>query len=213
MTERSNLPYPYSPRRRSHRARRLLYHPDRESRSPRQAMLSRIAGAAMARMRALEKALADAQKAAEQAAGEAETLKRQAAQAQTNLRDVRRRAERDKEESKKFAAQDFITSLIPTLDGLDHALMATEEHPDDAQGLAEGIRIICRQMDKALADHGIERVQALHEKFDPEVHEALGVEETDEFESDTVIQVLQNGYTLNGRLIRPARVRTSKKPQ
>lgn len=203
--KKTPLPYPFSPRRRAYRARRLFYRPDRAHLSPREAMLERIAGAALSRLPELDAAQ-------RQGADEAEVLRRQLAQAQNDLRDVRRRAEREKEESKRFAAQDFIQSLIPTLDSLDHALAAAEAHPEDAEGLAGGIRAICQQIEKALADHGIEKIQAMGAQFDPNVHEALGVEKTDAHPPNTVIQVLQGGYVLNGRLIRPARVRIAQSP-
>jgi molecular chaperone GrpE len=138
-------------------------------------------------------------------------LKALAARARADLENARKRAAREKEDVARFAIQEFVESLLPALDGFDHAL-ASMETDTDAQALIDGIQAIRQQFDKALQNHGVVKVEARLQPFDPRLHEAMSVEKSEKHPSNTVIDVVRDGYLLNGRLVRAARVRVSQKP-
>jgi molecular chaperone GrpE len=124
---------------------------------------------------------------------------------------VRKRAARDTEKNQRFAVQALVESLAPALDSFDHAMDAFDaDH--DAAAVAEGMGAIQRQIEQALEAHGVQKLVPLGEPFDPNFHEALGVGETEAYPDNTVIQVLQNGWMLHDRLVRPARVRVARNP-
>jgi molecular chaperone GrpE len=118
---------------------------------------------------------------------------------------------KEKQDLLKFGNEVLIKELIPVIDNLERAI----EHAgksEEGKGIVEGIQITLNEFIKVLERSGVERVDAVGKKFDPNFHEALFQEEREDMEPDTVTTELQKGYTLNGRLIRPARVAVSKKP-
>ncbi|MBN1867341.1 nucleotide exchange factor GrpE [Candidatus Sumerlaeota bacterium] len=202
--KRVACPYPFSPRRRKHRARRLRYNPHGKHRSHREESLSRSLIHTAHQHNRLNDLLHHSKR-------EFDKMKKVLVDTRSDLEATRRRATREKEEAAKFGLNDFINALIPALDSFDHALDAIGPDTSDASSVVEGILAIQQQFEKALASQGIEKIQPLGETFDPTVHEALGAESTDEHPPNTVIQVIQAGYVLNGRLVRPARVRVAQK--
>lgn len=119
---------------------------------------------------------------------------------------------KEKQDLLKFSNEVFIKELIPVIDNLERAI----EHAgktEDAKGIVGGVQITLNEFLKVLERSGVERVDAVGKKFDPNLHEALFQEEKEEMEPDTVISELQKGYALNGRLLRPARVSVSTKPE
>ena len=192
-----------SGRRRRLRARRLRLHPERRSRSDRLVILARLLHNALehvARANALE----------ERSANELQALKSRLLRASADLDNLRKRAAREKEEIKKTGVRNLIEALMPALDSFDHALAALEE-AHDTEALASGVTAIHQQLGKGLRDHGLERIDPRGQLFDPNFHEGLAVEQTDEHPNNTVLQVYQCGYLLRGKLIRPARVRVSQR--
>jgi molecular chaperone GrpE len=118
---------------------------------------------------------------------------------------------KEKQDLLKFGNEVLIKELIPVIDNLERAI----EHADkseEGKGIIEGVQITLNEFFKVLERAGVERVDAVGKKFDPNFHEALFQEEREDMEQDTVTTELQKGYTLNGRLLRPARVAVSKKP-
>ena len=117
----------------------------------------------------------------------------------------RKRVQRDNEELRLRAAETVVESLLPVVDNMDRALQAAARH-EEGQLLA-GVELVAGQLKGTLEGHGLERLDvepgAL---FDPTLHEAVLVQERDEFDEGQVAQVLESGYLLHGRLLRPAKV-------
>jgi len=118
---------------------------------------------------------------------------------------------KEKQEVLKFGNETLLQELIPVLDNMERALEHSA-HADDVKAIEEGVKITLNQFLKVLEKAGVERIEAVGQKFDPNVHEALYQEERDDMEPDTVVSEVQKGYLLNGRVVRPARVSVSKKP-
>jgi len=129
------------------------------------------------------------------------------AEAQTMLRRFRQ----DAENQRKFAHEGLVRDLIPVLDNFDRTLAALAKGAS-AEAVADGVKAVEKQLRKAVESHGVQRIHPHGEVFDPEKHEAVVTHETDEHPDDTVLDVLEAGYLLHDRVIRPSRVRVSKKP-
>ena len=119
---------------------------------------------------------------------------------------------REKQETLKFGNETLLQELIPVLDNMEMALEHAS-HADDVKAIAEGVKLTFNQFLKVLEKSGVERLEAVGKKFDPNLHEALYQEERDDMEPDTVVSEVQKGYLLNGRVVRPSRVSVSKKPE
>ena len=115
----------------------------------------------------------------------------------------RKRAQREKDEARQYANQGLLEQLLPVLDNFEMALTAVKDADPSVQ---DGVQMILDQLLGVLKDSGVEPVDALGQPFDPNLHEALSQQETDEAEEGTVLQQVQRGYKLNDRLVRPARV-------
>ncbi len=128
------------------------------------------------------------------------------------MENLRRRTEKDLENAHKFALEKFVNELLPILDSMEMGLdVETADSPEDTiKGLKEGIEMTVNMMKKAFDKFNIQVIDPLNEKFDPELHQAMSMQPSDEVEPNTVIAVMQKGYTLNDRLVRPAMVMVSK---
>lgn len=126
------------------------------------------------------------------------------------LENTKKRLDREKEEFLKFANEDLIIRLIPAIDNFDRAL-ASVRHTEESDAVLEGVKLVQRELHNILKDYGVKEVKSTGEKFDPHLHEAIGVVETGDFPEDTIVEEIQKGYTLNGRLVRPAVVKVSKR--
>ena len=115
----------------------------------------------------------------------------------------RKRAQREKDEARQYANQGLLEQLLPVLDNFEMALTDAKDADPYVQ---DGVQMILDQLLGVLKDSGVEPVDALGQPFDPNLHEALSQQETDEAEEGTVLQQVQRGYKLNDRLVRPARV-------
>jgi molecular chaperone GrpE len=124
--------------------------------------------------------------------------------AAAELENVRKRAERDVEKAHKYALERFAGDLLAVCDSLDMAL-ATEGEVS-AETLKEGSEATLKLLMSTLLRYGIEVVDPLGEPFDPELHEAMTMQPSADAEPGSVLTVFQKGYSLNGRLLRPARV-------
>ena len=125
--------------------------------------------------------------------------------ARAEFANARKRMERDRADARRNATIDVVSRLLPILDDFERAL---ETVPEDvaANNWFEGVALVHRKMHSILESVDIERIEALGQPFDPNVHEAVLQEESDEHESGSVIKELQKGYRLNDRVIRPAMV-------
>ncbi|MGI6296807.1 MAG: nucleotide exchange factor GrpE [Armatimonadota bacterium] len=107
--------------------------------------------------------------------------------------------------------EDLITKLLPLMDNFDRTLLAAEaEH--SYESLVEGVTLALKQTRDMLAMEGLEPIEAVGRQFDPELHEALMREVTNEYEENTIISEVEKGYTLNGKVLRPSRVTVAVKP-
>lgn len=151
----------------------------------------------------LEDALAEARRAAQ------ENLDR-ALRAQAEIENVRRRAERDLAHAHKFALERFVSELLPVKDSLELGLAASAEKGATTASIAEGVGLTLRMFEQAMEKFGIESIDPAGDPFNPEFHQAMTVQESGTAESGTVLTVVQKGYLLNERLVRPAMVIVAK---
>jgi molecular chaperone GrpE len=142
---------------------------------------------------------------------EAAQLRDQMVRSMAEAQNIMRRMREQHEESLKFAAQPLVTSLLPVLDNLERSL-ASLEMGASPEKVLEGVRAIDRQLRSALASVDVERISAVGEKFDPELHEALTTTVSEDHEENTVTAEIEPGYKMHGRVVRPARVQVSRKP-
>jgi molecular chaperone GrpE len=119
------------------------------------------------------------------------------------LDNQRKRLARDLEQARRFANERLLGELLPVLDNLERGIGAAGA---EAEQLREGMELTLRQLLKVVEDHGLTSVDPLGQPFDPEQHQAVGMQESGEWPSNTVVAVMQKGYLLNGRLLRPAMV-------
>jgi molecular chaperone GrpE len=132
--------------------------------------------------------------------------------AQADAQNVMRRAEQDVEKARKFALERFCSELLPVVDNLERALDAAASDNEIVKPLAEGVQLTLRSFHDTLKKFHIEAVDPTGEPFDPKLHQAMTMVENGEVEPNTVVAVMQKGYTLHGRLVRPAMVMVSKSP-
>ncbi len=119
----------------------------------------------------------------------------------------RKRAQRDKIEARQFANQGILEKLLPVLDNFEMAIIAVK---DADPSVRDGVQMIYDQLLSVLKAEGVEPVDAVGKQFDPNLHEAISQEESDEVEEGEVISQIQRGFILNNRLVRPARVVVAK---
>ena len=131
-------------------------------------------------------------------------LLRTAAEAQN----VRRRAEQEAEKARKYALEKFVKELLPVVDSLEKALEAMGEDASEAH--REGVSMTLKMQHDVLGKFGVDSVDPQGEPFDPQYHEAMAMVPNPELEPNSVMEVMQKGYLLNGRLVRPAMVVVSK---
>lgn len=131
--------------------------------------------------------------------------------AAAELENVRKRAARDTENARKFALERFATELLAVMDSLEMGLQAA--NGASAADILQGNQATLRQFAATLERFGVQEVDPKGEPFDPDLHEAMTMQPSDEVEPNTVLTVFQKGYTLNGRLLRPARVVVAASPE
>ena len=122
----------------------------------------------------------------------------------------RKRAQRDIENAHKFAVKSFVESLLPVTDSMELGLSATDAENVNLDSIREGMNMTLDLFLQTLEKNGIQAINPMGEKFNPEHHQAMTLQENDEVEPNTVLAVMQKGYLLNDRLIRPAMVVVSK---
>lgn len=154
------------------------------------------AEAVNAHIETLENALADA--------------KEQTLRAQADAQNSRRRAAQDVEKAHKFGQEKLVADLLPVIDNLERALAATDREQEANQPIIEGIELTLKSFIDSLAKHEVVPVNPAGEPFDPQLHQAMTMVDNPDVEPNTVIDVFQKGYTLHGRLVRPAMVVVAK---
>lgn len=148
-----------------------------------------------------------------------EKLKESEEQAEAHLRlqaefeNFRRRSLKEKQESFKFGHQNLVKDLLSTVDNLERALEhGAQNAGEEIKGFLEGVQLVYREILGVLAKHAVEEIQAEGQPFDPAVHEAMGQIPNSEVPANTVVEVLQKGYVIHDRMLRPARVLVSRAP-
>lgn len=140
---------------------------------------------------------------------EVANLKDQMLRVQADAQNIRRRAEGDVEKAHKFGQEKFSRELLSVLDNLERALAASTE--DEAtKGLRDGVEMTLQGFTSTLAKFNVEAIDPQGETFNPEQHQAMAMQENADFPPNTVMAVMQKGYSLHGRLLRPAMVMVSK---
>lgn len=133
--------------------------------------------------------------------------------ARAELENMGRRAQRDLENAHKYALERFAQELLPVADSLELAIAASTGDGEEITKLREGVELTLKMLKAAMGKFGITEVNPEGGKFDPQLHQAMSVQEAADREPNTVMAVFQKGYLLNERLIRPAMVIVSKPPQ
>ena len=142
---------------------------------------------------------------------ELEAAKDAALRAQADAMNVQRRAEQEIEKARKFALERFCGDLLSVVDNLERALESSGDEQGNA-ALTEGIELTRKGFMDVLGKYGVEPVDPMGEPYDPETAQAMSMVEQPDVEPNSVVAVMQKGYTLNGRLLRPAMVMVSKAP-
>jgi molecular chaperone GrpE len=147
------------------------------------------------------------------ARGEADKFRDAALRAEAEMQNVRRRAEREVEHAVKYGVEKIVQNLLPVVDSLEKAVEAaeqTEAGSDATQAIIEGMGLCQRLFLEVIAKQGVVTIDPHGEPFDPNVHQAISMVENPDVEPNSVVAVVQKGYSLNGRLVRPAMVMVAK---
>ena len=126
------------------------------------------------------------------------------------LDNLRKRSQRDLENAHKFALERFSQELLQVWDSLELGHQAAQDETADVQKLREGTELTLKLLSDVMNKQGVEQIDPQDQPFDPEFHQAMTMQERDDVPDNTVVGVVQKGYTLNGRLLRPAMVMVSK---
>lgn len=132
---------------------------------------------------------------------------------QAEMQNVRRRAEIDVEKAHKFALEKFVKELLPVADSLEKAVESTEGQQESSEvvtSIREGVEMTLDLFKKSLAKFNVEELNPVGEPFDPQQHEAMSMVPAPNAEPNSVVAVVQKGYLLNGRVVRPAMVMVAK---
>ncbi|PID45749.1 MAG: nucleotide exchange factor GrpE [Proteobacteria bacterium] len=125
---------------------------------------------------------------------------------QAEMDNHRKRSAKQLEDAHKFASQKFVEALLPVIDSLEMGMTAE----GSVEQIREGVELTMKQFESVMEKFNIAAVDPLGEKFNPELHQAMGMQPNPEMENNTVMAVMQKGFTLNGRLVRPAMVMVVK---
>jgi molecular chaperone GrpE len=129
-----------------------------------------------------------------------------------DFENYKKRAARERQDSVTYANENLLQKLIPVLDTFEMALAATASDGASAQSLQTGVLMVYNQLKSALADAGLEEIDARGKAFDPNLHEAVSQQESAEVADGEVLQQIRKGYKFRNRLVRPAGVIVAKKP-
>lgn len=130
--------------------------------------------------------------------------------AKAEVDNIRRRAAQDVEKARKFALEKFAGEMLVTVDNLERALQSIDKEDESKAAVIEGVELTLQGLIASLEKFGVKAVNPQDQPFNPELHQAMSMQEVPSVAPNTVIAVMQKGYELNGRLIRPAMVMVSK---
>jgi molecular chaperone GrpE len=149
-----------------------------------------------------------------------ETLKKEAAENHDRLlrmaaefENYKKRATREMDDFRKFANESFAKAMLPVVDSMDLAIESSSNDKHVNNSMLEGVNMTLKEILKIFEQFGVKRFEAIGNIFDPNLHQAVMQEETDAFPENTVSKELQKGFMIHDRLLRPAMVVVSKKPE
>ena len=159
----------------------------------------------------LEEAIARVQELEEQLKAQVEETSKKEQdlllRTRAEIDNMRRRSEQDVEKAHKFALEKFSKDILNTIDNLERALSTPANKEDESiKALFDGVELTLKELLSTVARFGVEPVGVVGETFNPDLHQAISMQPAEGFESNQITTVLQKGYTLNGRVIRPAMV-------
>ena len=123
---------------------------------------------------------------------------------------MRRRTETEIDKARKYALNKFAEELLPVIDNLERAIQSADAENEAVKPIIEGVELTHKTFVDAVGKFGLKEINPEGETFNPEMHQAMSIQESPDHESNTVMFVMQKGYELNGRVIRPAMVMVSK---
>jgi molecular chaperone GrpE len=133
--------------------------------------------------------------------------------AAADVENIRRRAAQDVEKAHKYALEKFANDLLPVIDNLERAIEFSDKENEALKPILEGIDMTIKSFSDAIGKYGVEEVSPQGETFNPEFHQAMSMQPSNDVAPNTVLAVMQKGYKLNGRLLRPAMVMVSKEAE
>lgn len=149
----------------------------------------------------------------EAARNEAQQAKDDLLRVQAEMQNLRRRTEQDVEKAHKYGQERFANELLSVVDNLERALEAARDHEDErVKAIYDGVDLTLKSFQDMFSKFNIKAIDPLGEPFDPQRHQAMSTQENGDVEPNTVIAVMQKGYSLHDRVIRPAMVVVSKAP-
>ena len=141
---------------------------------------------------------------------EVNEVKDAALRARAEGENVRRRSEQEIDKARKYALNKFAEELLPVIDNLERAIEMADKNNDATKAMMEGVELTLMTMTTTVGKFGLKVIDPQGEAFNPEFHQAMAMQESADFAPNTVMAVMQKGYELNGRVIRPAMVMVSK---
>nr|WP_136249736.1 nucleotide exchange factor GrpE [Ningiella ruwaisensis] len=132
--------------------------------------------------------------------------------ARADMENARRRAEQEVDKARKFALERFAGELLPVIDNLERALQSANAEDEAVKPLLEGVELTHKSFLSSIEKFGMQVLDPQGEAFNPDHHQAMSMQESTELAPNTVMAVMQKGYLLNGRLLRPAMVMVSRAP-
>ncbi len=130
--------------------------------------------------------------------------------AKAEVENMRRRTEQEIDKARKYALNKFAEELLPVIDNLERAIQAADTESEAVKSLLEGVELTHKTFVDVVAKFGLKEINPEGEAFNPELHQAMSIQESPDHESNTVMFVMQKGYELNGRVVRPAMVMVAK---
>ncbi|MGL6314473.1 nucleotide exchange factor GrpE [Vibrio sp. WXL103] len=130
--------------------------------------------------------------------------------AKAEVENMRRRTETEIDKARKYALNKFAEELLPVIDNLERAIQAADTENEAVKPILEGVELTHKTFVDTVAKFGLKEINPEGEKFNPELHQAMSIQESPDHESNTVMFVMQKGYELNGRVVRPAMVMVAK---
>ncbi|MGM8214163.1 nucleotide exchange factor GrpE [Bacillaceae bacterium W0354] len=153
--------------------------------------------------------LIDLEEKIKQLEEEKENLQQKLLRSQADFENFKRRAQKERENDLKYKSQDLATEIIPVLDNFERALQFNIDD-EKMKSFIDGVKMVHQQLLTALNQVGVEEIKAENEMFDPQVHQAVMQVQEEGFESNQIVEVLQKGYVLKDRVIRPSMVKVNE---